>query len=160
MKHEDTNDVTGCAAVRVQLSAAHDGEARLGEALQRHLAQCAGCAAFAADLPSLGALFAPLRAAEPRPELRAALLARAQRTAPAPALLRPWALRAAAGAIGFLSVWALARARGEHAGGRELHALELLVGAGSAFESIERDIDSLPERALLAHVTATLGERR
>jgi predicted anti-sigma-YlaC factor YlaD len=165
MKNEKpVADPAGCALVREQLSATHDGAPRpADDSLRLHLAACSPCSAFAADLGRLSALFAPLRSAEPRPELGRALAARAAlaaaQTAPAPRV-RTWALRAAAGAIGFLSVYALARGGGEQPGASELHSLELLAGTSLVFEEFAREIEASPERALLTHLGASLEASR
>lgn len=162
MKNPNPTDPASCALVRERLSAAHDGAPRpADDALRLHVEGCSACAAFEADLERLSALFVPLRSIEPRPELWRSLATRATLAATQPApRLRTWALRVAAGAIGFLSVYALVHGRGAPPPANELHALELLAGTSLAFEDSAREIEALPERALLAHLGASLETTR
>jgi anti-sigma factor RsiW len=91
-----------CVRARELLSAVHDGEAARDAALERHLAGCPACARFEGEIARLSAELGALRGVEPPAALWARLEARAaaaeRRSSPA------WALRAAAGLIGFAGV--------------------------------------------------------
>lgn len=80
-----------CEHTRQALSARLDGEdaGPDGARLDQHLAGCAACTAWAADLGVLHRLVR-VRAAEPVPDLTAAILAAAPRRSPRASWLRPF----------------------------------------------------------------------
>ena len=93
-----------CALARERLSAVFDGEADRDAGLEQHLRECAACARFADEIARISADLHALRAVAPPDSLWTRIEARAaQRARRAPPA---WALRAAAGLIGFAGVGA------------------------------------------------------
>lgn len=168
---------SSCANVRMRLSAHHDGEAHvipndgLGEAcdelaLARHMAGCTACADFNRGLDEVASLFDTLRDREPPERVLRSTAARAVLSAARPRARgvrsSEWAVRAAAGLIGFVGVLGLGHlARGPGGAGRapEPHPIDLLSRAGRTFDR-NAEIAAIPERELLASILETQEKDR
>ncbi len=154
-----------CASIQERFALRHDGEtvAQTRSADDAHVATCAVCARFIATLQRTAPLFDAARELEARPRIEARLRAAvAARTAARPRGV--WTLRLAAGFVGFLTVFAIARAVGTGArsdraperGGP--HAIDRFVGATRAL-TLRTDALAFPESALLARFSAIEDER-
>jgi len=166
MKHKDHPNDSACAAFRVRLSAQRDGEHHGDDAeLSRHVATCRECTDFERELDTLAPLFDSLRRTTPPPALFDRIAQRLPREA-TPAIPVPtatpagaWFLRAAAGVIGFLSVFGLARWPGGGSPPPASSSLELFARVERALDH-PVDLGSFPEREFLLHYSAGTETQR
>jgi anti-sigma-K factor RskA len=108
MTHDDVRSLAGEYA----LGALEAGE-RL--AVERHLAECAGCRAYvAADARALDALGRGVPQVAPPADLRARVLAAARPPRPAPRALAPWLAAAAALILFAGAAWQATRRGADH----------------------------------------------
>ena len=160
-----------CALVRERISARHDGEpdAASRDLDAAHLSGCGECARFEHELDGLVPLFDAARSAEPRSDLFAGIAARIEARGEARSVSRKarvfggWTLRAAAGLVGFLSVFAFSRSNGTGRTGAPAtasidHSLALFAHASRALTQ-HGEIVTLPERALLLQYSASEDQR-
>lgn len=147
--HQGTSPA--CGEARAWLSRRHDGEAELSSSAAAHVARCPSCSAFEAELGDLSGIFDELRSAEPPASLRARINEVASRRPARPARrsAHAWVLRAAAGLIGFVPIFAVESLRADSRA--RTHALEPLARAGRAFD-VTNDLATSPERELLDHI--------